>query len=171
MPLGIRSEQRNALLLPANITLCWNQRILKNREINPAIVMNQSQNLSSLEWQYISKPLKTCLTVWNQVIWPPATGQSKLQQDNRIPHSHIKLCKRYRKCTHSMLHDVTDSNRWLFSMTYLHIHKHTHKCTARRTCQMITDGCAIRNGFFPFFFCLPAFSNFYNEHTILEIRK
>lgn len=35
MPVGIRTEQRNALLLPGNITLCWNQRIFKNREINP----------------------------------------------------------------------------------------------------------------------------------------
>lgn len=39
---------------------------------------------------------------------------------------------------------------------------------------MFTAGCAIANVFpllsFFFFFCLPVFSHFYNEHT-LEIRK
>lgn len=40
MSIGIGLEQCNALLLPENITLCWTQRILKNREINPVIVIN-----------------------------------------------------------------------------------------------------------------------------------
>ena len=89
MPVGIRSEQCNVFLSLGNITLCWNQKILNNRESNEEIVVNQLQTLSSSEWWYTPKASKTYLRY--------KTKQYDLWQLNRVSYNstaNSKLCKR-----------------------------------------------------------------------------
>ena len=89
MPVEIRSEQCNVFLSLGNITLCWNQKILNNRESNEEIVVNQLQTLSSSEWWYTPKASKTYLRY--------KTKQYDLWQLNRVSYNstaNSKLCKR-----------------------------------------------------------------------------